>query len=135
MTTTKKWLLRQAIDRIAPDKVQINTVVRPPAEPWAHPVPHERLEQIKSMLGPKAEIITPTRERSCAPSPLPGDEEILGVVARRPMSAADVAAGLGVETAPIASALNTLVTSGRLRIVEFEGQRFYAVPETGFSVN
>lgn len=129
------WLLRQAIDRIAPDKVQINTVVRPPAEPWAHPVPHERLEQIRSMLGPRAEIISPARERSCAPALLPSDQEILGVVARRPMSAVDVAAGLGADTAPVMSALDALVAAGRLRIVEFEGNRFYAIPETGFSVN
>ncbi len=130
------WLLRQAIDRISPDKVQINTVVRPPAEPWAHPVSHERLEQIRSMLGPRAEIITPARERSCAPAPIPHDEEILGVVARRPMSAADVAAGLGSDLGAIALALDALVAAGRLRIIEFEGSRFYAVPETAsFSVN
>jgi wyosine [tRNA(Phe)-imidazoG37] synthetase (radical SAM superfamily) len=129
------WLLRQAIDRIAPDKVQINTVVRPPAEPWARPVPHERLEQIRTMLGPRAEIISPTRERSCAPAPLPSDQEIINVIARRPMSAADVASGLGIETGPIATALDALVSTGRLRVVEFDGQRFYAVPETGFSVN
>jgi wyosine [tRNA(Phe)-imidazoG37] synthetase (radical SAM superfamily) len=129
------WLLRQAIDRIAPDKVQINTVVRPPAEPWARPVPHERLELIRSMLGPRAEIISPTRERSCAPAPLPSDQEIVNVVARRPMSAVDVASGLGVEAGPIVAALDALVSTGRLRVVEFEGQRFYAVPETGFSVN
>lgn len=129
------WLLRQAIDRIAPDKVQINTVVRPPAEPWARPVSHERLEQIRSMLGPRAEIISPARERSCAPATLPSDQEIVNVVARRPMSAVDVASGLGVDAGPITSALDALVTSGRLRVVEFEGQKFYAVPETGFSVN
>lgn len=129
------WLLRQAIDRIEPDKVQINTVVRPPAEPWARPVPHERLEQICSMLGPRAEIISPTRERSCAPAPLPSDQEIVNVVARRPMSAVDVASGLGVDAGPIVSALDALVATGRLRIVQFEGQKFYAVPETGFSVN
>lgn len=129
------WLLRQAIDRITPDKVQINTVVRPPSEPWARPVPHERLEQIRSMLGPRAEIISPARERSCAPAPLPSDQEILNVVARRPMSAVDVASGLGVDAGPIVSALDALVATGRLRLVEFEGQKFYAVPETGFSVN
>jgi wyosine [tRNA(Phe)-imidazoG37] synthetase (radical SAM superfamily) len=129
------WLLRQAIDRIAPDKVQINTVVRPPAEPWAHPVSHERLEQIRTMLGPRAEIISPTRERSCAPAHLPSDQEMLDVVARRPMSAVDVAAGLGVDSATVASALDALVASGRLRIVEFEGNRYYALPEAGFAVN
>lgn len=130
------WLLRQAIDRIAPDKVQINTVVRPPAEPWAHPVPFDRLEQIRQMLGPKAEIIIPTRERSCAPAPLPRDEEIIGVVARRPMSAADVAAGLGADKTPVVQVLEALVASGRLRIVEFEGNRFYGIPEPSpFSTN
>ena len=126
-------LLRAAIERINPDKVQINTVVRPPAEPWAHPVPQDRLEAIRAMLGPKAEIIVPTRERSCAPAPLPTDDEIISVVARRPMSAIDVATGLGADPGAVGRRLDALCSSGRLRIVEFSGKRFYALPESTVS--
>lgn len=121
--------LREAIERIKPDKVQINTVVRPPAEPWAHPVSPERLEEIRTMLGPRAEIITPTRERSCAAAPLPTDAEILAAVARRPMSPADVSSGLGADASAVSRRMEELCAGGRLRIVEFEGKQFYALAD------
>jgi hypothetical protein len=86
-------------------------------------------EAIQAMLGPRAEIIVPTRERSCAPAPLPPDDEIISMVARRPMSSADIATGLGADAGAIGRRLDALCSGGRLRIVEFSGSQFYALPE------
>ena len=49
--------LCEAAMRISPDTIQLNTVVRPPAEISAKPVSRERLEKIRDFFGVKAEII------------------------------------------------------------------------------
>jgi wyosine [tRNA(Phe)-imidazoG37] synthetase (radical SAM superfamily) len=49
--------LKKIIKRINPDKIQLNSPVRPPAEPDVFPVDRERLEEIKEILGEKCEII------------------------------------------------------------------------------
>ncbi|HHQ44742.1 MAG TPA: radical SAM protein, partial [Candidatus Altiarchaeales archaeon] len=42
--------LSRAIGKIKPDKVHLNTVVRPPCERWAKPLSTERLEEIANSL-------------------------------------------------------------------------------------
>ena len=49
--------LRSAIDRISPDKVQLNSPVRVPVEPDVLPVDGKTLEKFKDILGEKAEIL------------------------------------------------------------------------------
>lgn len=49
--------LKKVIQRINPDKIQLNSPVRATAEENVLPVEREKLEQIKEMLGDKAEII------------------------------------------------------------------------------
>jgi len=49
--------LASVIDRIGPDKVQLNTVVRPPCEEPAKPLTEEELKAIKDILGDRAEVL------------------------------------------------------------------------------
>jgi wyosine [tRNA(Phe)-imidazoG37] synthetase (radical SAM superfamily) len=48
---------KQAIDRINPDKIQLNVPVRTTAEPWVKAPDKERVLEIKKILGMKCEII------------------------------------------------------------------------------
>ncbi|MDD1706792.1 MAG: radical SAM protein [Methanoregulaceae archaeon] len=43
--------LREAIVRICPDRVQLNTLDRPGSEEWVQPAPSGKLEQIRSVFG------------------------------------------------------------------------------------
>ena len=49
--------LKAAIDRINPDKVQLNSPVRKTAEPGVVPADRSTLEQICAALGPNCEIV------------------------------------------------------------------------------
>ncbi len=51
------YKFKEAIEKIAPDKIQLNTPVRSTAESWVEPPGKERLLQIKKILGAKCEII------------------------------------------------------------------------------
>jgi len=48
--------LKEVIDRINPDKIQINSPVRSTAEPNILPVEGKKLEKIQEILGEKCEI-------------------------------------------------------------------------------
>jgi len=49
--------LKEAIDRINPDKIQLNSPVRTTAEPKVFPVNRKKLEKIKEILGEKCEVV------------------------------------------------------------------------------
>ena len=49
--------LKEAIARINPDKIQLNSPVRATAEPGLLAVPRAKLEKIKAILGAKCEIV------------------------------------------------------------------------------
>jgi len=49
--------LKKVIQHINPDKIQLNSPVRKPAEKNVFPVEREKLQKIKKILGEKAEII------------------------------------------------------------------------------
>lgn len=82
--------LKDAVSRIQPDRVQLNTVVRPPAEDFARPVPRRRMEEIRSELGHGAEIIVDFTSRLREGSSLLLESEILDVLKRRPLSCKDI---------------------------------------------
>ena len=48
---------KEALDKINPDKIQLNIPVRSTAEAWVLPPEKERLLEIKDILGSKCEII------------------------------------------------------------------------------
>ncbi|WAC05544.1 MAG: radical SAM protein [Methanoregula sp.] len=53
LNTTAEELagLKRAIERINPDRVQLNTVDRPPAEGWVQAAPDAELERVRGLLG------------------------------------------------------------------------------------
>ena len=99
LSTTDKEIenLKSAIALIQPDKVQINTVTRPPAEPFVEPVPVSQLERIASQLFPNAEVIADYRAISQRHECLSQQEDILMLLKRRPCTIEDIANGLGMH--------------------------------------
>jgi wyosine [tRNA(Phe)-imidazoG37] synthetase (radical SAM superfamily) len=49
--------LKEIVDRINPDKIQVNSPVRTTAEPNVFPVEKKRLEKIKDILGDRCETL------------------------------------------------------------------------------
>ena len=72
------------VARIHPERVQLNTVSRPPAEAFAHPVPLEQMEAMARLFGGNAEVISEQEEcKSEARSPSAvTDDDILALLSR-----------------------------------------------------
>lgn len=115
------------VKSMRPDRVHLNTVVRPPAEPFAEAVPRQRLEAFGAFFGPGAEVIA---ERSCCDTDATetGDEaQLMEMIRRRPCSVEDIAQGLGLHRSQVAKLAERLITAGELRCVVVHGIPFYRV--------
>ncbi len=117
--------LRSMIDQISPDKIQLNTVIRPPSDPRAISLDTKRLEDIKNLFGEKAEIIaqTPLRNRRWEHETIYAT--ILEMAKRRPVRARDVANVCDIPLEEADSLIKGLVVKGALRQQEHEGEVYY----------
>jgi wyosine [tRNA(Phe)-imidazoG37] synthetase (radical SAM superfamily) len=120
--------LRKAAWEIKPDRVQLNTVVRPPAEKSAKPMSQDDLEQIQCLFGPNTDIIGESKSRGRGTkdklSALP-DDAILATIQGRPVTKLDLVCSLGVAPREIEAALHRLLRSKRIRPVEYHGAVFH----------
>lgn len=119
-----------AIARIEPDRVQVNTAVRPGTED-VEPAGEEALERALRCFGPKAEPVASFRPRRFAPAVAPAAprtalDAILEVVRRRPETVEDLAAALELPVEACGLLVEALVAAGRARS-ELRGTRTYVV--------
>lgn len=117
--------LNRVIREIAPDKVQLNTVARPPAEPEALSLDRKRLEEIKSYLGEKAEIIAGTAGRKGEGPRGTYAELVLEMASRRPVRSLDVSDALNIRPEEARALAEGLVLEGSLRSQEHLGETYY----------
>ncbi len=121
--------LRLAAERIRPDRVHLNTVVRPPAEKWARPLTRDDLEQVQMLFGPGAEVVAssvPVRSRTLSGDPAPA---LVALVSSRPVTEEDVVRALRLEPGRARQALARLVAQGRIRRVRFQGKVYFEKPQ------
>ncbi len=104
--------LQEEIKRISPDRIQLNTVVRPPAEEFALPLSQERLEEISGIFAGRAEVLPP--ECPASGSRVYGqiDREVLSLLERRPCSLEDLSRAFGVSEEVMGICLKQLREKG-----------------------
>jgi wyosine [tRNA(Phe)-imidazoG37] synthetase (radical SAM superfamily) len=115
-----KGLLRE----LSPDKVQLNTAVRPVAHKSAQALTQEEMEAVADFLGAGAEVVAAARRMS--PERLAvKDRDLIDMLARRPMTAGDLAQALGFPLAQVRQRLGKLSKSGLVRRDVHQDQDFY----------
>lgn len=116
--------LKNALARIKPDRIQLNTVIRPPAEKWALPLSREELEAVKDKLGGRVEVIVDFKEKPQTPLVENLEETILSMVRRRPVNLKDLAEALGKDRRTVLICLEALLSSGKISR-EVHARTFY----------
>ncbi len=117
--------LKKAIARIHPDKIQLNTVVRPPAEPEARPLSERELAAISRKIGPPCEVVASFSGRVSSLRLKQASLRILSFVRRRPATAADLKRTLGLDGKTLRAALAGLLRWGRIRKRPHAGRMFF----------
>jgi wyosine [tRNA(Phe)-imidazoG37] synthetase (radical SAM superfamily) len=115
------------VKRIAPDRVQLNTVCRPPAEEFAFPLSLEELLSMKELFPGKVEFIREEGSGHFEASAFSEgrEEEVLALLRRRPCTSEDIADGLGIHVTEALKRLNILVDLGKVNSIVSGGRNFY----------
>ena len=117
--------LRKALDQIKPDKVQLNTVVRPPAESFARPLSFKDLERIQSRLNHNCEIIADFSPKHQTMISENLKESILAMIRRRPVTLKDISDSLGIHKNEALKYLNFLINENDIKPVKYENKTYY----------
>jgi len=118
--------LKKAVGRIAPDRVHLNTVVRPPADARAKPLSPAAMDKVRRAIGPRAEVVASFRERERPPAAVDLDRAILETVGRRPVTVEDISTALGRHRDEVLKALAGLLREGEVRESPHGGRTYFA---------
>lgn len=117
--------LKTCISSIQPDKVQANTVTRPPAESFAEPVLRELLENLAAQLFEHSEVIADYRGVHEKQEFAAQREDVLTLLKRRPCSVEDIAAGLGLHRNEVLKYIEELSAEGKIETRMSGSQLYY----------
>jgi len=111
--------------RIGPDRVQLNTVTRPPAEDFAVSVDRGRLDELAALFDPPAEVIADFPGLQEEGDFAATREGVFQLLQRRPCSMDDIADGLGMHRNEAAKYIEELLTRKLIERVSSAGKTFF----------
>jgi len=117
--------IRKTIVAVRPDRVHLNTVVRPPAESAALPLGRREMEKARKTLGENCEITADFPGRKKASAAVSLSEAVLSMVRRRPVTAEDIASSLGRDRSEVLETLGRLLEAGKLRRIVHRRKPFF----------
>jgi wyosine [tRNA(Phe)-imidazoG37] synthetase (radical SAM superfamily) len=117
--------LREMIEKIQPDRVEVNTAIRPGTEQYAVRVPDDRLEKCREMLGPDSEVIASRSRPRGETAGTVGTDDILDLLRRRPCSVTDIAEGLSIHPNEVVKRIEALQNEDAVTWELRNGTLFY----------
>jgi len=121
--------MKEVIERIQPDLIHLNTVVRPPSEKWAIPLNQREMEEIRAFLGERASIISEFDRHPSLVSEKDIKEEILKILKRRPLSQSDLSKGMGIPQNELDQYIKPLIQEGKICPRTFGDSVYYGIGE------
>ncbi len=119
--------IRDAIELIRPDKVQLNTAVRPTAEADIKRLDAEKLQAIAARLGPKCEVVADFSLSHHGRGLENKAEDVLSILKRRPCSLNDICSGLGIGPNEALKYVTGLQHKGIIHSEKKDGRIFFKV--------
>lgn len=112
------------IDQIKPDKIHLNTAVRPTAHPSIRALSPSKMAEIAQKLGRNAEVIADfPKEKAGAAACTP--ESVLETLVRRPCTIEDLSSSLGAEKKAVLYAIKKLLDNGNIVSDNRDGTLYY----------
>lgn len=109
---------------IGPDRIHLNTSIRPPAEGFAGAVPRDRLASLASYFHPPAEVITAFRGARAEPT-ASSQAAIYAMLQRRPCTADEIAAAFGLHVNEVLKHIGSLLQKKRVRVIRNRNAVYY----------
>lgn len=125
--TVKRYL--PWMEAFRPDKIHLNTAVRPTAESGITPLSEATLARFAEILGEKAEVIAAFSRPRTTPQDSNIRDGLLNMLARRPCTLDDMASGLGLHQHEVLKHLDPLIAEHAVQAAAVEGKVFYRRPK------
>lgn len=101
-------------ETIGPDRIQLNTSVRPPCEDFAYAVPRDQMQRLASMFTPAAEVIAEYSSKLSAE--IQADETAIhNMLQRRPCTLDHICRVFGLHRNEALKYIGKLLRTGRVR--------------------
>lgn len=117
--------IKQLTAKIEPDKIQLNTAVRPVAMMSSAPIDSHRLARIAKEFGPNAEAIADYSDSLGPDKSGVKTQDILEMLKRRPCSMADICKGLRIREIEAVKYLQHLQKQGKITSQITGNQTFF----------
>ena len=101
-------------EKIGPDRIQLNTVVRPPAEDFATALSREHIEALIHLFHPTAEIIAEFKTKHAHRMQV-NQETIFSMLKRRPCTADEIAGVFDMHPNEVSKYLGNLMRTHKIR--------------------
>lgn len=112
---------------IKPNKVHLNTCVRPPVEEYAYAADWRRLVQLADLFTPPAEVIAESEQDLTRKNSNADSRAILQLLKRRPCTVSDIATGLGMHPAEAVKEIEILMREGFVEARKGDRERTHYV--------
>lgn len=112
------------IESINPDRIDLNTAVRPPADSGVKTATPEQLAERAELFGPKASVTASFKKQSFQSLEI-SEEALLGLIKRHPATAEQLALDFNVPGESISKILDTLVSENKLSAERRDGETYY----------
>jgi len=113
---------------ISPDRIQLNTAVRPPAEDFVTPLSEERMQELPHLFHPTAEIIAEFRAKH-ANHIQANQETIFSMLKRRPCTAEQIADIFDMHLNEVSKYLGCLMRTDQIRAERKKTTVYYAATD------
>lgn len=116
--------INQFVKELKADKIQLNTVIRPPGDPGARPLAPQELLKIRGLFDPSlpVEIVADFDRMTSKAYHKDLEQAILDLLKRRPTRKDEMATALGIHPNEIAKYLQVLEKDKRIRRVKAESK-------------
>jgi len=124
-TTKSVSKIAELVNSLGPDKVQLNTAVRPPCEGFAYAVPEDQMTALAKLFDPPAEVIA-EYSRTDSAKVHASEEGILEMLQRRPCTLDQICRVFGLHRNEASKYLGKLVRTGRALVRRKKNQVYYS---------
>lgn len=116
--------INQFVQELSVDKIQLNTVIRPPGDPTARPLDKEKLQKIKAWFDPKlpVEIVADFDRMTSKAYHKDLEQAIIEILKRRPTRKDEMSAALGVHPNEIVKYLQVLEERKKIKRLKIENE-------------
>ncbi len=111
-------------EAINPDRIDLNTAVRPPADSGIKAVSAEQLAELAAVFGSKAVVTASFKKQTAQPLEITEDA-LLSLIQRHPVTGEQIARDFNVDVDQVFEVLEPLVVAGDLLKEERDGSFYY----------